>query len=90
MEQLVILYKSGNLRLTGKLAPLLDSGAFWELKRSLYEKQWVVYAKDPFGNPASVLEYLKSKGGFKIGGLAWQPGDTLQTIGVGSLQSKFL
>ena len=58
MEQLIRCFKSGELRLTGKLAHLQDSGAFWELKRSLYDKQWVVYAKDPFGNPASVLEYL--------------------------------
>ncbi len=58
MELLVSHYKSGDLHLSGKLAPLQDSGAFWELKRSLYQKQWVVYAKDPFGNPATVLEYL--------------------------------
>lgn len=58
MEQLVNYYKSGDLHLTGSLAPLQDTGAFWELKRSLYDKQWVVYAKDPFGKPETVLEYL--------------------------------
>jgi hypothetical protein len=58
MEQLIRYYKSGDLDLNGRLATLQDSGAFWELKRCLYEKQWIVYAKDPFGNPASVLEYL--------------------------------
>ncbi len=58
MEKIVHYYKTGQLTLEGKLSYLQDKGEFWELKRSLYEKQWVVYAKDPLGNPATVLEYL--------------------------------
>lgn len=29
-----------------------------ELRQQLYEKEWVVYAKRPFGGPAQVIEYL--------------------------------
>ena len=35
------------------------SGAPWrDLKRALYVHDWVVYAKQPLGGPAQVLEYL--------------------------------
>jgi len=35
------------------------SGAPWrDLKRTLYVHDWVVYAKQPLGGPAQVLEYL--------------------------------
>ena len=29
-----------------------------ELVRTLYQKEWVVYAKEPFGGPEQVLKYL--------------------------------
>jgi hypothetical protein len=29
-----------------------------QLINALYKKEWVIYAKQPFGNPASVIEYL--------------------------------
>lgn len=29
-----------------------------QLVDALYQKKWVIYAKQPFGNPASVIEYL--------------------------------
>ena len=32
-----------------------DDHAWW---RTLYSKEWVVYAKRPFGGPAQVLKYL--------------------------------
>lgn len=35
------------------------TGASWrDLKRALYAHDWVVYAKQPLGGPAQVLEYL--------------------------------
>lgn len=34
--------------------PLLDTGE----RKLLYNKPWVVYAKQPFGGPAQVIEYL--------------------------------
>jgi hypothetical protein len=41
------------------LATLLrHSSQFAELKPRLYEREWVVYAKQPFGGPAQVFHYL--------------------------------
>ena len=42
----------------GKLAALAESGAAARWFASLYAKDWVVYAKRPFGGPAQVLKYL--------------------------------
>ena len=36
----------------------LSAGAWQQLKRQLYAHDWVVYAKQPLGGPAQVLEYL--------------------------------
>jgi hypothetical protein len=58
MEKLLQHYKAANLSLEGKLAHLQDKGQFWQFKKGLYEKEWVVYAKEAFGNSASVVEYL--------------------------------
>ena len=41
------------------LATLLrHSSQFAELKPRLYDREWVVYAKEPFGGPAQVFHYL--------------------------------
>jgi hypothetical protein len=37
---------------------VLTNTAWRELKRQLYRHDWVVYAKQPLGGPAQVLEYL--------------------------------
>jgi len=37
---------------------LADSTAFADWLRPLYQQDWVVYAKPPFGGPAQVLKYL--------------------------------
>ena len=58
MEQLMRHHKAGDLCLQGKIALLQHKNHFWRLKKALYEKEWVVYAKEAFGNPASVVEYL--------------------------------
>jgi hypothetical protein len=48
----------GTLVLPGRLAALAepDRCAIWY--SALYAKEWVVYAKRPFGGPAQVLKYL--------------------------------
>jgi Putative transposase len=48
----------GRLRLFGKLRTLASTAAFHAFVRSLYLKDWVVYAKRPFGGPGQVLKYL--------------------------------
>jgi hypothetical protein len=51
-------HAGGRLRLTGRLRPLADPAAFHAFVRPLSQKDWVVYAKPPFGGPARVLKYL--------------------------------
>ena len=58
LELLKRAHEDGNLSCQGALDPLRDGAAFAALLRSLYEKDWVVYAKPPFGGPAQVLKYL--------------------------------
>lgn len=46
------------LRQQGHLPDFLDPTAWQRLKQALYDHDWVVYAKQPLGGPAAVLEYL--------------------------------
>jgi hypothetical protein len=49
LEELREAYARGELRFPGKLAGLADAAEFRAHLRPLYEKDWVVYAKPPFG-----------------------------------------
>jgi hypothetical protein len=51
-------FAQGKLILPGRLAQLAEADAFASWLRPLYAKEWVVYAKAPFGGPAQVLKYL--------------------------------
>lgn len=51
-------HRRGELRFYSKLVPLADVAAFHGFLRVLSRKDWVVYAKRPFGGPAQVLKYL--------------------------------
>jgi hypothetical protein len=51
-------FDQGKLAFPGRLAPLKEPDAFARWLRPLYAKDWVVYAKPPFGGPAQVLKYL--------------------------------
>jgi hypothetical protein len=46
------------LRFPGRLAGQAAPAAFADWLTPLYEQDWVVYAKAPFGGPAQVLKYL--------------------------------
>jgi hypothetical protein len=48
-------FDGGQLALPG---PRADAGAVSAWLATLYAKEWVVYAKRPFGGPAQVLKYL--------------------------------
>jgi len=48
----------GQLTLTGTTAGLADRPAWSAFKDRLYRKDWVVYAKPPFGGPEIVFRYL--------------------------------
>jgi hypothetical protein len=49
---------AGELSLLGRLSSLSAADAFASWLDGLYRKEWVVYAKPPFGGPAVVLKYL--------------------------------
>lgn len=49
---------AGRLRLEGNWAELRPPQAFAAWLTPLYQQDWVVYSKPPFGGPAQVLKYL--------------------------------
>ena len=58
LDGLEHLYKDDVLTFAGSCAELADRATFDKLKDSLYRKKWVVYAKQPFGGPEQVFQYL--------------------------------
>jgi hypothetical protein len=57
-ERLVALHGAGELQFFGHLARLTTAGAFSAYLAPLRKREWVVYAKRPFGGPGQVLSYL--------------------------------
>ena len=51
-------FGQGKLVFPGSLQPLAQERAFYAFLRPLFRKDWVVYAKRPFGGPEHVLQYL--------------------------------
>ena len=51
-------FRQNQLRFHGQLESLADAKAFRRLADELRAKEWVVYAKPPFGGPEQVLKYL--------------------------------
>lgn len=51
-------FKDGSLSFHGDLQPLTQPKTFAAWWRPLFRKDWVVYAKPPFGGPEQVLRYL--------------------------------
>jgi Putative transposase/Transposase zinc-binding domain len=51
-------YERGLLGFHGRQRHLADPQAFDALLQACWQKEWVVYAKPPFGGPAQVLKYL--------------------------------
>lgn len=58
VEGLRELYAARRLVLEGVLAPLNHPRTFSELLRTVHQKDWVVYAKRPFGGAEHVIHYL--------------------------------
>jgi len=58
LEQLEDAFYKNQLRFPGSIEPFQDAFAFDALLRSHEEREWVVYAKPPFGGPQRTLEYL--------------------------------
>lgn len=51
-------FRKRELSFPGALQPLAQKAAFRSFLRSLFCRDWVVYAKPPFGGPQHVLHYL--------------------------------
>jgi len=58
LDRLRQLHAEGKLSFSPRLAALADARAFVRWLAPLYRKDWIVYAKPPFGGPAQVLKYL--------------------------------
>jgi hypothetical protein len=52
------LWQRGELRLPGQLAPLATPAEWQRFQHGLAHREWVVYAKPPFGGPEQTLKYL--------------------------------
>ena len=51
-------HQAGQLHFAGSTLPLASPAAWQAVVRALYNKEWVVYAKEPFGGPEQMLKYL--------------------------------
>jgi hypothetical protein len=58
LDELAAAFRAGSLSFVGDLASLAEPAAFARRLREQKRKEWVVYAKPPFGGPAQVLAYL--------------------------------
>ena len=58
VEELLKSHATGQLRLFGEHAALLEASAFARWLAPMRACEWVVYAKRPFAGPAAVLAYL--------------------------------
>jgi hypothetical protein len=58
LEALRQAFDKGQLQFHGELKPLQTPAAFRRHLAPLGKRDWVVYAKPPFGGPRHVLEYL--------------------------------
>jgi Putative transposase. len=58
LERLECLHQRKALAFAGRCAELADRAKFDDFKDSLYRKEWVVYAKRPFGGAEHVFQYL--------------------------------
>jgi hypothetical protein len=55
---LLDLYRRDKLQFRGSLAEIAGEASFGRFIQPLRDKDWVVYAKPPFGGPEQVLNYL--------------------------------
>lgn len=58
VKAMSIVYRGKFMEKLKGILPLLGVALEPELRRKLFSKNWVVYAKQPFGGPKQVIEYL--------------------------------
>jgi hypothetical protein len=58
LNKLEKAYRKNTLSFHGKIEMYRNEKQFLKLLAALWDKQWITYAKQPFGGPEQVLEYL--------------------------------
>jgi len=58
LNKLEKAYRKNTLSFNGRAERYRDEKQFEKLLSVLWDKQWITYAKQPFGGPEQVLEYL--------------------------------
>ena len=58
LNKLEKAYRKNTLSFHGRAERYRDEKQFMKLLSVLWDKQWITYAKQPFGGPEQVLEYL--------------------------------
>ena len=58
VKAMSIVYKNKFMEKLTQFLQTKNKGMEIKLRRELYNKNWVVYAKQPFGGPKQVIEYL--------------------------------
>ena len=58
LNKLEKAYRKNTLSFNGKTGKYRNEKQFQKLLATLWNKQWITYAKQPFGGPEQVLEYL--------------------------------
>lgn len=53
-------YEDGEIQFVGTIEDLEEKVAFNQLLSALYQKEWVVYCKPPFGSAELVLKYISN------------------------------
>ena len=51
-------FKQGELKFLGRLSYIQQTKTFNDFLRPIYQKEWIVFAKPPFGGPEQVINYL--------------------------------
>jgi hypothetical protein len=58
LRKLEKAYDQGRICFRGNASAFADKQSFLQLIKTLWDKQWITYSKQPFGGPEQVLEYL--------------------------------
>jgi hypothetical protein len=58
LAEILCAFEQKRLGFYGKLAHLVDPASFRAYLEPLYDEEWFVYSKPPFGGPEHVLRYL--------------------------------
>jgi len=58
LKKLVKAYEQDKLCFHGRASDFADKQVFKQLIKTLKDKKWITYSKQPFGGPEHVLEYL--------------------------------